>query len=299
VAYPMYAQPPAPKSRPTTVRVSSYLLYVTAAISVISAVIALSQIGTMNSVYKDVYAGTAAQGSEAAAGIGAVIGAVFNIAFAAGIVILAHFNNKGRQGSRITTWVLAGISACCTAAGAAANGLTTTITRSMGNTSSAGMPSPAEVQRRLHDALPSWYTPVTVTLAVISALAAVGAIILLALPASNEYFRKTVPVFDPSVPYPQYGGQPPYPGGQPPYPPYPGQPGSPGGSDPGQPGSSYPGQPGSSYPGQPGSSYPRQPGSPGGQAPHTGSIPPTDPWGPPRDNDNGPDRPPTDPPART
>lgn len=300
MAYPMYAQPPAPTTRPTTVRVSSYLLYVTAAVSVITAVLSLSQISTINGVYKDVYAGTAAQGTEAVAGISSAIGAVFYLVFAVGMVILAHFNNKGRQGSRITTWVIAGISACCTAGGAIANGFTNSILSSLGTTSAAGQPSPAELQRKLNEALPSWYTPVTVTLAVVSALAAVGAIILLALPASNAYFRKTAPGFDPSMPYPQYGAQPPNPGGQPPYPPYPGQPT---GQPPYPP---YPGQSGQPpylgqagqppYPGQSGQP-PRPVDGPSGQEPHTGSIPPTDPWGRPRDN--GPDRPPTDPPART
>ena len=318
MAYPNYAQPPAPKTRPTTVRVSSYLLYVTAAVGVIIAILSLSQIGTMNRVYKEVYTGTPAQGSEAAAGIGAAISAVFYILFAVGMVVLAHFNNKGSQASRVTTWVIAGITACCTAGGAVANGLTNAIVGSLGNTGSGGGPSASEVQQKLNDALPPWYTGVTITLEVITALAALGAIILLALPASNAYFRKTQPGFDPSMPYPQYGGPAPYPGqqGQPPYPgqggqysPYPGQTGSPGGpgSPAGQPGQYSGGQPGqypggqSSYPGGQGwqPPYPGQPTSGGGpsgpQSPHTGSIPPTDPWNQPRRD--GEDRPPNDPTA--
>lgn len=296
MAYPNYAQPPAPRTRPTTVRVSSYLLYVTAAVGVIIAILSLSQISTMNRVYKEIYTGTPAQGTEAAAGIGAAISAVFYILFAVGMVILARFNNKGSQASRVTTWVIAGITACCTAGGAIANGLTNAIVGSMGNTGGAGGPSASEVQQKLNEALPPWYTGVTITLEVITALAALGAIVLLALPASNAYFRKTQPGFDPSMPYPQYGGQPPYPGqqGQPPYPgqggqypPYPGQSPYPGGQ------TSYPGGQG----GQPG--YPGQPTSGGGpswpQSPHTGSIPPTDPWNQPRHD--GEDRPPNDPTA--
>ena len=265
----MYAQPPAPRTRPAAVTVSSYLLYLTAAVSLISAVLSLSQLGTITGVYRDAYAGTSGQGAEAAIVATTVIGVVFNVLFAAGLAILAVFNNRGRQGARITTWVIGGISLCCSGLGVAGTALTGSINFDTGNG-----PSASQVEQRLADALPSWYTATTVVLSVISVLAILGAIILLALPASNAYFRPAQPAWDPSMPYP-YPGQPGYPAQ---YPPYPGQ----------QP---YPTQaPGWGPP-------PPPPGPPAGgdQSPHTGSIPPTDPWSPPDGEKR--DGPPADPTA--
>ena len=254
----MYAQPPAPRTRPTAVTVSSYLLYVTAAVSLITAVLSLSQLGTITRVYQDAYAGTSGEGAEAVIVATSVIGVVFNVLFAVGLVILAVFNNRGRQGARITTWVIGGISLCCSGFGLAGTALTNSMNFDTGNG-----PSASQVEQRLADALPSWYTATTVILSVVSLLAILGAIILLALPASNAYFRPAQPAWDPSMPYP-YPGQPQYPA---PYPQYPAQ------------------QP---YPGW-------SPPTGADQPPHTGSVPPTDPWGPPEGEKR--DRPPAGPDA--
>ena len=264
----MYAQTPAQRTRPTAVTVSSYLLYVTAAVSLISAVLSLTQVGTITEVYRDAYAGTSGQGAEVVLAATTVVGVVVNILFAAGLAILAIFNNRGRQGARITTWVVGGIALCCSGAGVAGTALTGSM-----NFDTGDGPSADEVAQRLADALPSWYTPVTVTLSVVSLLAILAAIILLALPGSNAYFRPVQPVWDPSMPYPypgrpQYPGQPQYPAQ---YPPYPGQP---------------------PYPGW---SAPSGPPAAGGQDPHTGSVPPTDPWSAPDSEKQ--DRPPADPTA--
>jgi hypothetical protein len=297
VAYPMYAQPPAPRPRPTTVTGSSYLLYVTAAVGLISAILSLTEISTISDVYKEAYSGTSGEGTEVFIVGSTVVGVVINILFAAGLAVLAIFNNRGRQGARITTWVLGGISLCCSGFGVAG----TALTSSMNFDTGSNGPSASEVEQRLADALPSWYTPITVVLAVVSLLSILGAIILLALPSSNAYFRPVQAGWDPSMPYPQQ--QPPYP--QPPYqqqqpPSSPYQPSSP--PYPGQQGPQYPPYPGQPYPGQqqpgpaPSSGGPATPppssGGPAGppppappqdpsQPPHTGSLPPTDPWNPP------------------
>jgi hypothetical protein len=187
---------------------------------------------------------------------------------AIGLVVLALLNNQGKNGARITTWVVGGISLCCSGLGVAGTAVTGSMTFDTGNG-----PSAREVEQRLAEALPSWYTPTTVILSVISLLAILGAIILLTLPASNAFFRRPQPAWDPSMPYP-YQPQYPYPG-QPQYP-YPGQPQYP-----------YPGQP-SPWPAPPGTGAPRG----GEQPPHTGSVPPTDPWNPPDAEQR--DRPPSD-----
>ncbi len=128
----MYAQPPAPRTRPAVVTVSSYLLYVAAAVSLISAVLSLTQLGTITRVYRDAYAGTSGEGAEAVVVATSVIGVVFNILFAVGLVILAVFNNRGRQGARITTWVVGGLSLCCSGLGVAGTALTLAAQAAMG-----------------------------------------------------------------------------------------------------------------------------------------------------------------------
>lgn len=304
---PMYPGTPTPPTRPTVVTVSSYLLYLSTAAAIVSAVLALTTIGAMRRVYGDLYSGTASSGMESAIVAASVVGVVLNILFAAALAIMAIYNNRGRQGARITTWVLGGIFLCCSGFGLLGSAATSGMNLDAGN--NAG-PSPREVEERLAQELPGWYTPISTTLTVLVVLALLGALILLALPAANAYFRKPQVAWDPLNPYPGYPGA--YPG----YPsqaPYPAQPGQ---QYPAQPGQPYPGQP---YPGQPGQPYPGQdatppPGSPpptgsagpaaqsptGGE-PHTGSVPPTDPWSapsppsPPPSTDDKPGRSPTDP----
>jgi hypothetical protein len=291
---------PAAPSRPTVVTVSSYLLYLSAAIAIISAILSLTTVGTIRDVYADLYDDTANSGLESVIVGATVVGTVINILFAAGLAILAIYNNRGKQGARITTWVVGGIFLCCNGFGLLGNAATSGMNLDSGNTSG---PSASEVEERLSDALPGWFTPVSTTLTALTVLALLTAVILLALPAANPFFRKPPPAWDPMNQYPGYPGQPPaYPGypSQSPYPTYPGQP------QPGQPqhpqGGQYPqgGSPGGgdSTP-PPGSAPPVSGPGPSGDAdPHTGSVPPTDPWSapqPPSSPDDKPGRSPTDP----
>jgi hypothetical protein len=275
----MYPGAPAPAHRPATITTSAYLLYAVAALSLIGSVITLTSIGTTSGVYKEAYAGTAQEGMETVflfASVGAV---VLNILFAAGLAVLAVFNNRGRQGARVTTWALGGVVLCCSGLGLATTAATSAFEQSA---TSGGGPSTQEIEDRLNAALPGWYGPTTTTLSVLMLVALLAALILLALPASNTYFRTIREMrkgggWDPSMPYPMYPGQQlfpnqPYPGQ--PYPgqpyrgqPYPGQP-YPGQPYPGQPasGQPYPGQP---YPGQPASGQP-DPGQPASGQPYPG-----------------------------
>ena len=243
-SYPAAGYPaPTPRSRPTTVTVASYLLYAVAAIQLINALIVFSTTGPMRDAAEAAYAGTDAEGAEGFV-VGALIaGGVINLIIGAGFAVLSFFNSKGKNPSRIVTWVVGGISLCCLGAGLGGNALVS----GMDSGSTTG-PSQDEVARRMEEATPSWYTPTTTTLTVIGLLAILGAVILLALPASNDFFRKPVAgAWDPYQQQPPYPGQP-YPGQ-----PYPGQP---------YPGQSYPGQ---AYPGQ--QPYPGPQGQPGQPAP--------------------------------
>jgi hypothetical protein len=288
VSDPMNPAGPQARVRPTTVTVSSYLLMAVAGLAIVSSVISLTGIATVSRVYRETYAGTSLEaGAGFAVGIVAVGVAIYLI-YAAGLVVLALFNNRGRNPARIITWILGSISLCCFGfglLGPVMDGFASSLDTGGGNS--------AEAQRRIQEALPSWQAPVSAAVAGLSLLAMVVALILLALPASNGFFRRPEAMMPPL----QYPGQP-YPGQ-----PYPGQP-YPGQAYPGQPypGQAYPGQP---YPGQqpfPGQQqYPGRQPDPGrqqqpGQADDANppTHPATDPWQPPSDGSGPGETSPTD-----
>ncbi|NYF56219.1 hypothetical protein [Micromonospora purpureochromogenes] len=253
--------------RPAVVTISSYLLILFALIQVINLIIALTTIGTIREVMDEAYRGTSANGVQGVADFAiafSVGGAIVGLLLAIVLAVLGLFNNRGVNGTRITTWVLGGLMFCCCGLGTASNAAGG-LTAGSGAPTDGDVPSAEEVQRRLQEALPSWYGPVTTLLAVIALLALLTALILLALPKANEFFRKPQQVWEPPVPGATYPGQPSYPAA-------PGYPASPGYPQAGYP-PAQPGQP--SSPGQPG--YPPAPGYPA--APD--QPPAASPWQPP------------------
>ncbi len=210
---------PAARARPGSVTISSYLLFLVALLFAISAIISLSTLGALSEALGKAYEGTSAAGAETiAVGVGAA-GAVLQLLVAVALVVLGLQNNRGRNVSRIITWVLGGLAICCSGVGLGGSAL-----NGMNLQSSGDLPNNADVQRQLNDALPGWLGPVSTTISVLSLLALLVAVILLALPASNEFFRKPQPGWEPPVPGSGYPGYPPtndpgYPSTQPGYPP--------------------------------------------------------------------------------
>lgn len=225
---------PAARVRPGSVTISSYLLYLVAVIGVIGAVAQLATIGTVSDIYRDAYEGTSTEGAETFATASVVIAAVLGLLFSAGFVVLAIFNSRGKNASRIVTWVVGGIALCCTGFGIAG----TALTSSMG--ASGDGPDPAEIQDRINDELP-WSMPLSITTSVITLLALIAVLILLALPPSNEFFRKPAPAWEPPVPGSAYPAYPPvdpaYPPAGQPTPPPAGPPATPPPAPPAPPGS--------------------------------------------------------------
>ncbi|GAA4677089.1 hypothetical protein [Phytohabitans rumicis] len=197
---------PAAPARPGSVSISSYLLYLYAALGLIGVVVQLSVLGTTSDVYREAYEGTTAEGGEVFVTVTTVIVAVVGLLFAVAFVVLAVLNNRAKNASRIVTWVLGGISLCCSGVGLASTAFTNSM--DFGSTDS-DVPSPSEIQSRLEDALPSWYMPTSITLTVLALLALLAALILLALPPSNEFFRKPAPAWEPPVPGSAYPAYPP------------------------------------------------------------------------------------------
>lgn len=190
--------------------VAVWLLFLVAALQLISLVVELSQVGTIADTYEAAYRGT---GDEDAMRTGAVIGSVGGAAlgalFGIAYLVLAIFNARGKNAARITTWVFAGLGVCCGTLGVIGSAVSSF---NFGGSTDNG-PDPDDVRRQLEDALPSWYTPVVITLAVLALLSLLAVIVLLALPPANEFFRKPEQVWQPPT-YPQAGGYP-QPGGYP------------------------------------------------------------------------------------
>jgi hypothetical protein len=195
-----FAAPPPPgapptRVRPGTVTIANLLLLVVAAVYLIGFFVAVSVIGTMRRVFEEEFAGTDAEGAAGLA-TAAVTGVSFvNLLIAVGIVVLVVFNSRGSNPARIVTWVLGGIGLCCNGLGLLSSGLSVS-----GGTQ--GGVDQARLEQRLEDALPSWYGGAELTILLISVAALAVALVLLALPPSNEFFRKRAQPFAPPPGYP-------------------------------------------------------------------------------------------------
>lgn len=197
--------PSGSPARPGTVSFASFLLYLMALLSLVSAGLAIYQSTLITeeklvTIFKD--GGYPADQAEAAAAI-----TPFATYFAAGIavllviayLVLAVFVGKGKQWARITSWVVVGLfGVCCGLAGVASLGAS-------GSFGNMGAPSGIDQEKITADTaalLPEWLTPVTTTLSIVSLVASIAIVVLLLLPPSNPYFRKQEPVWTPPA-YPQ------------------------------------------------------------------------------------------------
>jgi hypothetical protein len=250
--------PGGARSRPTTVTAASALLYVAAAVSLISIAFSLLSLGPIQDVLTSQFQDTPEANTVATAmRVGIIFAVVLNALFVTGTIVVAVLDSRGKNPARIVTWVLGGIVVLCNVCGLVSSAFTNSLSGLGGND-----PQSAEIQRRIEDAIPSWQTAVDSISSVLLILAWAGAMILLGLPASNAFFRKEQEVWVPPT-YPGGGGYPPaggpqdqYPGGAGGYPPATGQPGQDQYPPPGQ----YPQFPGQYPPPDPGLAPPPPPG---------------------------------------
>lgn len=219
----------SPPRRPGAVTAASYLLFLVAVVIVIDAIIGIATASAVKDATLKAYQSAGITNADSlSAGVtgGIIVFSVVYILLAAGLVVLGALDLRGKNPARIVTWVLAGIGVLCFCFASVGNLASGAILNS--TPTSANGTSAADIQKSLNDALPGWLHPAQTALAIVNLLALILVIILLALPASNRFFRKApvapAPTIDP--------GYPPYPGQQPPYPqppagndpPYPGQP---------------------------------------------------------------------------
>jgi hypothetical protein len=165
----MRLAPPLPPMSPTSVRFASALLFGVAGLSLLSAVVELVVVNTDLSVYRDAYTGGTGSGFRS------IFSATLDIFFAGGAALLAVLNRQGRKNARVTTFVLGGIFLLC---------------GGLGNLSGA-FHGPAESagQSTFEKIMPTAYGVGTGLLDGLTALAALTALVLLALPPSNRYFE--------------------------------------------------------------------------------------------------------------
>lgn len=198
-----YATPPPPaRQRPAVVTASSALLIVVAVMQLVGFATVLSQVGTLNEIYQEAYEGTSLESQAGISTATTVASAVISLLFAAGLVALAVLNAKGKNPARIVTWVLGGILVCLSGCGL----LGTAVSMQSMQSDNLGGFDPSELERLMTERLPGWYEPVSLATSLIGLLSLVVALILLALPAANQFFRKPEPPQElPPPAYPPVG----------------------------------------------------------------------------------------------
>jgi hypothetical protein len=199
------AQPPPAKRRPTPVGVASALLYLCAALLLVSAAVGFVPYSDIRQVVIDFYANDPSRQQAAATGatIGIIITGIVYLLIAVGFVVLGSLVGKGKQPARIVTWVVAGLGVLCLGCGVAGSAISSSLEGMAG----AGGES-QELLDRIAAATPGWVQSVNLTIDIIALLVMVTIIILLALPASNDFFRKEQEVWVPPTDWNQGGGYP-------------------------------------------------------------------------------------------
>lgn len=195
---------PAPRKRPTTVTVAGLLMLLVTLCAVIYLVASIAVLGDMTTGFEQAYAGTELEDTAGLLAASTLIAGVVYLLVGLTLAILTIFNNQGKNGARITTWVVGGLGLCCgglslisTAAG--------DFTAGMGEGQNQDLPDNEEVVEIIADHVPGWFDPVIMTTTVVGVLALAVALLLLALPPSNEFFRKPEQPFEPPPGYPPVG----------------------------------------------------------------------------------------------
>lgn len=187
----------AQNPRPTTVTISSLLLYVTALLMVVSAAISIFSISSVSQAelidaFKTDPSMTD-QLAETAAGFAVGVAwatAVFYVIIAIVIVLCGIYVARGKQWARITSWVFAGLAVLCCGLGGIAG-------TAVGGLTGGGSANEEAMAEALAGDMPAWTTSLQTVTAVLFLLIGIAIIVLLALPPSNAFFRKPEPTWTP------------------------------------------------------------------------------------------------------
>ncbi|PRY61891.1 hypothetical protein [Glycomyces artemisiae] len=226
--YPQQPLPQGPKTRPGSVAAVVWTQFITAALLVATGIAMFAVQSAVKDVVSDEIQNdpSLADSGITADDISTIITLTFAVVagvyllFAVFYVILGILNNKGNRAGRILSWVLSGIALACCGLG----GLIGQVGETTYNVN--GTEYQDEMTQAVEDATPGWVSALDWATLIVFIVGSLIIIILLAVPASNEFFRKedlSAGPYQGQPPYgqqpgqPPYGQQPPQDPGQPPY----------------------------------------------------------------------------------
>lgn len=167
---PSMSPPPLPQAqrppRPATVTLAAGLLLLQVVLSVIGTVISLANRDMILDAVREQSETQPAGGPdpETIANISTYVGVGFAVIGAILFIVLAMLLLRGSNAARITTWVICGLFLCCVGFSG------------IGALTSTGT-------------YPDWFVAYQFASVAISAIVYIGVIVLLLLPASNNYFK--------------------------------------------------------------------------------------------------------------
>jgi hypothetical protein len=200
---------PVPRQRPGPVRAAVALLYLVAVMELLSAVFGVYTLSRTRPVLEALYRGTSQEKTATTAiTIGSIVGISISVIIVVCFLVLAVFVGRGSQAARVVTWVIAGLFAVCAACSLGGSALSNSLSSRLGaNPSDPSLPTPDQVSTAVSGALPAWVQLTSTVISVLVLGALVIVIIMLALPASNAYYRPAPEVWVPPTGYwPNPGG---------------------------------------------------------------------------------------------
>jgi hypothetical protein len=181
---------PDPRPRPGVVAAAGMLLYGAAGLIVAQVIVSASilnrELTATREAFQNLDHGSSVISITRATSIASL---VIN-------VIFAYYNLRGRQGIRIATWVVGGLAVLCYGCG--------TLGSSVGTKLSTGADQDPQIKaatQHVADSLPNWATTAGTVVDGLLFICLLLVIVLLAVPASNAYFRKPEP---PALSYPSF-----------------------------------------------------------------------------------------------
>jgi hypothetical protein len=200
-------QPPPAKPRPAVVSVAVILLWATLAALLVTTALGFLPNEELTRALDQYYEDHPDVATDATGGsVTTIVLAGFTIAIVIAFAVLAVFVGRGSQPARVVTWVLSGLGVLCYSCVLLGQAAAPALLRSTGG--DENVEATRELLELVREHTPDWqyYLDLLLSLFVLVALTAV--IILLAVPAANDYFRKEqeiwIPPTDPGGGYPQF-----------------------------------------------------------------------------------------------
>ncbi|MGW0213397.1 hypothetical protein ACWDXH_03290 [Micromonospora chokoriensis] len=187
------ASHPARPTRPHIVTLACLLL----ALAAVAQLAALPLTSWHQGFFHTAASSFAPTGGVAFAGVGSTADLVADLltaVLALGLLALAAANVVGVNGARIASWATAPFLACCAIVGVARS------PRPLYSVYSAE--DIDRITTMARDDMPQWLEPLLLTLGLSAPVAILVALVLLALPPANSFFRRRLPADPPWLAHP-------------------------------------------------------------------------------------------------